>query len=149
MEFLHNSEIKKNASKIFELNAFDKPIDKVMPFVQPIVEVDNDVIIRTCRSTGAAVIYTTPANRDFYLTNIHINVWSGTGGEGSIAFTSGDGASISFSVNGGAGLDGTAQDITFPKRGVLLPRSHNIIVNGTADIIANCLIAGYLGSDRS
>lgn len=151
---LHNSFIKKNASEIFETNAFDDSVSQVHNVVTPTVEVQPYInIVKSSNTNGASTLYTTPSTYDFYLTNINLTCADDSNGptlgQITISFTPRGSPTVIYTINGDVAINGNCltQSILFPMRGVLLEKSSNISLTISGSSYA--MIAGYTGSDRS
>ena len=72
----YNPTITENAFRIFNLKG--EPLDEVMPYIQPTKELGNVVnIVRGASITASntsTTLYTTPSDKDFYLTGFNISV---------------------------------------------------------------------------
>jgi len=149
---LHNSHIKKNASEIFETNAFDDSIQEVNNVITPVVSVEPTINVVRCTNSTTS-IYTTPTDKDFYLTNIAMNCAADnagpTPGQVTIVFTPRDGTAQTFSLFTETSATGeNSISIQFPMRGVLLAKG--VVISATfSGGGGHMMIAGYLGSDRS
>lgn len=148
--FLHNTALGKWASNLFETNAL-RPLNfDLKTDVIPVVQIDPFLdIVRTANGSGTVNIYTTPTDKDFYLTNINMNTTGDEFTQGNIiiTFTAYDGQQRQYSFGTTAQSSTCVQDIVFPKRGLLLAKNTNIIVQIAP--LGGVLIAGYLGSDRA
>jgi len=150
--WLHNTAIKKWASHLFETNA-SRPIDfKLSEVIQPTVLVQPYIdVVRNSSSSGTTTLFTTPTDKEFYLTNVVLEGYSESGvvsGEVSFEFVTYDGVTrqISIATDNTAAAGSVALSVPFPMRGVLLAKSSNVtitITNGSA------FMAGYTASDRA
>lgn len=64
-------------ARLFNLKQGDQPGNEVLPYITPTVEVQPRInILRRVSLTNAtaATIYTTPADKDFYLTHVTISM---------------------------------------------------------------------------
>jgi len=150
MEFLHNSRIKKDASVIFELNQFDKPVDKVMPFVQPVIEVKPITVVKSWMGNST---FTPQSDKSFFLTSIQGVYRTDVGATGTITFYPiNDLAGVTIRVSSVTGEYNTfSYDFGGNMQGVLLEKGTGIettTFNG-GDNDGFITITGYYGSDRS
>jgi len=158
MPFLAHTWLKRLANGIFELHPTDTGIDHVNEEIQPVVEIQPYIdILRSVTSTST--VFTTPSDRDFYLTNINLTTNSDADvpGDGTISLvvTPKQGAAQTITLiapqvatTATSGSDTTnTMNIIFPFRGVLLARSSAI--SATISTAGCAVIAGYQASDRS
>lgn len=150
--WLHSTAIKKWASHLFETNSA-RPIDfKLSEVIQPIVEIQPYIdVMRTSVTTGTNVVYTTPTDKEFYLTNVAMSGYSEAGvaqGEATIEFTTEDGQSrsMNISTDNTASAGSLALSVQFPMRGVLLKKGSTITFTIDKAFI---MFAGYTASDRA
>jgi len=156
MGFLHNTKIKKWLSEILGQNYMNSGVVLSSDTVIPTVEVSPRIdIFRSVTTTDT--IYTTPSDRDFYLTNVAMTVANNTSlATNTVTFVDENGVTrtvylhSTFTV-GTAESTGTAASIsiTFPFRGILLARGSAISYSMAAADLGSGMIAGYLGDDRS
>lgn len=156
---LHNTAIKRYASELFETNTEDRQIDTISEFIQPTLEVQPTInIVRT--QTNDGTMYTTPADKSFFLTNISISAGNNPGtttGSATISVTTREGTALVFAVrvptagDGVTTIVGTSEstDMAFPMRGIELAKSSTISAGLTGPDNGQFMFAGYLGSDRS
>lgn len=158
MRGTHSTAVQKFASDILESNSLQPQIFGIADNMQPTIAVEPYIdVVQVLNSAGT--IYTTPSDKEFFLTNIYlsgITTPSSTAGEVEITFTpsNGNARTIRMGVpNPGVGttvdIGGEAHlSILFPLRGVKLQKNTTITLAFTVDS-ASSMIAGYLGSDRS
>lgn len=158
---VHSTALKKNASEIFETNAFDPAFNQVMPQLVPTVAIEPKLIY--AQATSASTIFTTPTDKDFFLTNMNISIADdatvpATGTyDGVITFTTEDGVSHTFKCELALASLSTSppnaqNSITFPMRGLKLARNSTLVSSfggGATPTGRFFAIAGYIGSDRS
>jgi len=94
--FIRSNSIKRNATDIFGTLPSDGQIDKVNKIVIPTVQIAPYIdVVRG--GTGAGTVYTTPTNKDFYLTALtlsfvkdvtavatYVNIYTTIGGVASV-----------------------------------------------------------------
>jgi len=166
--FLKNTFIKRLASFLFETNE-TRPLQDIKNEITPTVEITPiiDVVKSVISDANSATIYTTPTDKDFFLTNASYSYFvlaQHDGAEGGVTVVVGGETVRIVSVptiysqhNDSGGLadnfGGAFNTIYLGKRGVLLDRGSqiNVIHDGSAiGIIKNAgTICGYIASDRS
>jgi hypothetical protein len=148
----HNTYIKKLFSNNFETNALEPVNIELSKVVVPTVNLlpYNDVV-RTIAATGT--IYTTPTDKDFFLTGFCLSMYGDTEepfqGSAQISFITEDEITQTFwikSIENGNGAYSISH--TFPLRGVRLKKGSDISFTAPGSL-SNCLINGYVASDRS
>jgi len=150
---VYSTNILKNASEILETNAMSEKVSEINGSVQPTIKIEPYINILKTDTAATATIYTTPTDKDFYLTNaaISCNVGGGAAGTATLTFVlrSGETQTINAVVTSDIG-DSTAVTlpIQFPLRGLLLAKGSTIVSTSNTDV-QSFTIAGYLGSDRS
>lgn len=143
---VHNTFLLREASEIFETNS-TRPINfKIDDKLRPVVTVMPDIdIVRTAQAS--ATLFTTPTDRDFFLTNVWLSN-NGDEGVSYITFVTFDGITQKIQLaNGVLELGNSATSVVFPMRGVRLQKNSPIVFNAT--VSGSGMIAGYRGSDRS
>lgn len=150
MESTHNTKLLRDASEILETNSIAPQQFAVPNTIQPVIEIEPFLDVFRA-SNVTATLFTTPADKDFYLTNIAISASDNapiTPATTTVSFTLRDGTAVSFEVviNADA-TGGVANTMDFPKRGLLLAKNSAI----TCSIVSagHAAIAGYRGSGRS
>jgi len=146
----HNTFLKKIFSRKVETNSLEPLNIEVSKTIVPTLSLEPSVnIVKVISSTGG--IYTTPTDKDFYLTGYVLqginNSSTNTLGTATIQYQLENGDTISHTAS--SELDGlgspTVIKVDFPK-GCLL--SKNITIAVTIANAGNVLIHGFTGSDR-
>jgi len=149
MGHITKSDIVQNITdKLGIQSASDHVANAFSNIVVPVISADefNQDIVRD--SAVSATLFTTPADRDFYLTSVQMT--SATASDGSTAdtvtFVTPDGATRTITC---ATADGTLTDsttngvaITFAMKGILLKKSSTIVYTKTSGGAA--MIVGYI-----
>lgn len=146
---LHNTSLKKSYSQIFD-SAATQPINATLNTdIQPVTPVIPYLnIVKVAQ--GSETMYTVPTDRQFYLTNVSLNVnrTEGTGTSSSCTCTFQPIGQPAVTViclcaaSATVGGDSNSSDIVFPLRGVQLePGSAVTSANGGTAMSA--MIAGY------
>lgn len=154
---VHNTAVKKNASEILETNALSKPIQLISDIMVPIVDIQPkiDVFRATSGSGEVKTIYTTPTDKDFYLTGLSVHAWGDTTGLTHglvfVTITPKDTPAQMITLNTDES-PGTANAsavlvLNFPMRGLLLEKGS--AVSCDFDTTGAVTMHGYIGSDRS
>ena len=68
-----NPSIVEDSRRIFNTKVDDHISDQVAPIIQPVIEIKpfSNIVASTSRgSKGTSTIFTTPAEKDFYLTSV-------------------------------------------------------------------------------
>jgi len=71
----YNSSISQDLNRIFDLKG--ESTDLVSDIIMPVVPIVRNIdIVRNASSTasGSAIIYTTPSDKDFYLTSVYLSI---------------------------------------------------------------------------
>jgi hypothetical protein len=149
---IHNTFLNRVFNELIETNALNPAYLSIgnqgiaTIQLQPYIDV-----VRTSQEIGGnGTMYTTPTDKDFYLTNFHLTCYGdgvSTQGTATLQFVTRDNHTIVQQLATSAtGMDSNATSVIFPMRGVLLAKGSTItssVVNGVI------LIAGYVGSGRS
>jgi len=153
MPFIHNSRLKAWINDLLGNNAADGQSMQIADYVvHPVVVAQPYIeIVRT--ATANATLYTTPTDKYFFLTNIHMNVQGEQGGAGvfAINFNLADGTVIKHILAAASGTSegsSNTQDMQFPMQGIKLAKGTAITSSDLADG-GNIMIMGYLGDDRN
>jgi len=76
MAAIRNSTIFQNLQRIFAFKTNDRIGDQVGGIIVPVVIIGNNVnVVRGSdrQTSGALTVFTTPTDRDFYLTHCHLS----------------------------------------------------------------------------
>jgi len=166
--FLKNTFIKRLASFLFETNE-TRPIQDIKSEITPTVEITPiiDVVKSAISDANETVLYTTPTDRDFYLTNAsysYFTVFEHDGAEGWLSIVVGGETVRVVSVptiyqhynNGSVDIPNTGgafNTIFLGKRGILIDRGTQILLKHDGSEVGNIknagVICGYIASDRS
>jgi hypothetical protein len=82
MATIHNTDLTKELKEGGKLQQLRDVIpsqlaDKVVPVMEvnpKLLRITNTTATATVNATGAGTVYTTPADKDFFLTNVHLHV---------------------------------------------------------------------------
>lgn len=154
-----NRELVAYAQDKLGLNPITDVLPRaVIPTIQPTFEMNRNVISVVRTSAAAETIYTVPSDRDFFLTNVNINIAINALtaiATNDLDCTLEDGTAITFSAVASASPSGSLTNdtftIAFPHAGVKLKRGSTIVSTLGGDA-GTFVIAGYvekIGNDRS
>lgn len=161
MADIRNSELLNNIRKITgdDLTISKIPselAEKVLPVIDltPLgTKVSNVWRDGTLIMTGSLLLYTCPANRDFFLTNLWLNLSTMVGGdnlEGYLQFTDEEGSVRKFVISNmssiAGSIDSNSLNLVFPLK---LKRDSQINLILAAGAAVGNLFGGIVGFDCS
>lgn len=157
MQFFRQTYIKRLFNQIFGISSLEVQDVPIIGAIQPTVEVEPEIdVYRQINVDGTGqTLYTTPADKDFYLTSISVQANGMTGlpaqqGVNRVTFYPDvdNGLQRSFEVS----IEGTtnvANTMVFPKRGLKLKRGTAVeVITTSSGADGRCAIAGYIAGDR-
>lgn len=149
MSLVQRGDIIKNVTDTLGILPAHDPVAKhVQPMIVPTVNVENfnQDIVRS--ATGSGVLFTTPNDRDFFLTSYNISSATSANGSGvdyiQIIDASGTTSFLYCSFGDGTLTDSSANNagLTFAGKGILLKRN-SAITTSNASGGSGFLIVGY------
>jgi len=141
----YNPSITERANRIFNLKNGDGMSDEIDG---PVAVIPIVPVVRICRQLAGGGTFTTPSDRDFYLTNAQISIAKVAADSGALASLTVviDGVTISILRINGVTLTADAQNVlqswNFP---IKLDRGTNITLSlSGAYTTANALLQGFI-----
>lgn len=148
---LKSTFLKKLFSESVETNSLTPINPEISQTIIPTLNLDPNIEIVKAGSVTTTTIYTTPTDKDFYLTNLHLSAFADDALINSITVTKYNGETVTFTATSSGFLEtahaGDNINLTFPMKGIKLAKNSAITSVGGAT--GTYIIAGYLGSDRS
>lgn len=151
MVFFRQSWLKRLWSEQLATNNSQVPDIQVPSIVQPTISIEPELnILRS--ATSATTLYTTPSDKDFYLTSISLSGSSNASATVTLTVTTFDNASrtINLQVSNGGVLNDSVNNslnMIFPMRGLKLARNSTVALSFNSST-ASANIAGYTAGDR-
>lgn len=123
-----------------------KMSDTIIPTlsIQPYIDIVKG-------ATSSTTLYTTPTDRDFFLTLVSLtaNIAAGSSGNSTITFTLPSSEAVTLTAcaasdgTAGSGVSDSALSHNFGSRGILLKRGTTIASSLDSGVVGSFTIAGY------
>lgn len=144
----NNNSITERVNKMLNQKDGDMVETQVSPLIVPVLTIDPIISVYREKVNDYSAIYTTPTDKDFYLTYIGMNAGRSDAEDGTvyIVFKLADGTTQTFTLTfeTGSGAGHVQSDrATFGGKGLLLARGQNISVTGSVNSFV-ARLAGYI-----
>jgi len=148
----YNPSISESTLKLFNTKSGDHIPSDVLPFITPVMEIfpfNSKIVSATLLNSASSTIYTTPADKDFYLTSVTLGVTKDGTSTSTFSAVNVIVDGLTNAVISIPSLTLTAQtgnnSVTFFKP-IKLDRNTAITITNstaTANIRSGCTIVGY------
>lgn len=142
--FVRRNAVKRDAGDVFGIQPTDAQFDFAERKLTPTVAIEPYINFLKA-ATSSTTMFTTPTNKDFFLTNLVITNADISNAQITITPFGMPAAAIAAAGNSGtAEKNGSVVNIVFPMRGLLLARGSTIV--SVSPGAATFMVAGYIAS---